>query len=120
MGTFFDEGGWGMFPTAIFGFLLAASAVLTLLRPARFWALTAVLAAVTVAAGLLGATMGLINTFKYVSHGSDEPAAAARIALQGMAESLNNVVLALVLVIPSLLVCAVAAFRALRAAPAAK
>lgn len=120
MGTFFDEGGWGMIPTTIFGFLLAASAVLTLLRPARFWAATAVLTVVTMGAGVLGTTMGFINTFKYVSHSGEEPASAVKIICQGMAESLNNTVLAWVLIVPSMLVCLVAALRALRAAPAAK
>ena len=120
MGTFFDEGGFGMIPTTIFGFLLIASSVLTLLRPARFWAVTGVLAVAVWGAGMLGTTMGLINTFKYVAHSSEEPVTAAKIVLQGMAESMNNTILAFVIIVPAALICAVAAFRALGAAPASK
>ncbi len=116
MGTFYVEGGWGMYPTTLFGFLLVASAVLTLLRPARFWALTAVLAVVVACSGLLGTCTGIINTMRYVVR-TTEPD-LIRIAATGIAESTNNMVLALVIVVPSGLIGAVAAYRALR--PAAR
>lgn len=114
MGQFFAEGGFGMFPTLLFGFGLVASAVLTLLRPERAWPLTATLGMATLCSGALGATMGLINTMKYVAKApADDRLVAGAV---GIAESLNNVVLALVIVIPSVLVTAAAAARAMRAA----
>ena len=39
--TFFRDGGFGMYPTALFGFLLVASGVLCLLRPERRFVLLA-------------------------------------------------------------------------------
>jgi hypothetical protein len=111
---FFAEGGPVMILTALFGFLLAGASVLTLLRPARYWAVTSVLAVVTLASGMLGVSLGLIVTCRYVAHGSEEPVTGARILLQGVAESLNNAVLALAIVVVSLLVCAVAAWRTTR------
>jgi hypothetical protein len=118
METFFSEGGVVMVPTAVFGFALAVSAVLTLLRPARSWVLSVVLTLLTGTSGVLGTAIGIINTLKYAAHRVEEPASAARFALQGTAESLNNSVLALGIILPSLAVCAVAAFRAPRAVPA--
>ncbi len=114
MGTFFAEGGFGMYPTLLFGFLLVASAVLTLLEPARRWPLTATLGVATLCSGALGATMGLINTMKYAAKAPvDDRLVSGAI---GIAESLNNLVLAFVIVIPSVLITAVAAARAMRAA----
>lgn len=116
MGTFFEEGGFGMYPTLVFGFLLAGSAALTTFRSPRFWSLTAVLGAVTLASGVLGMAMGVINTFRYVAKMQDGD--ALRLAATGLAESTNNIVLALVIAIPSGLVAAWAAMRAARATPA--
>lgn len=113
MGMFFEEGGFGMYPTLVFGFLLMASAVLSLRQAERRW-LTSVLAALTVASGVLGTSMGLINTMKYVAKTTPEERLA--ILAQGTAESLNNLVLAMILVVLALLVSGVAAFRFARAA----
>jgi hypothetical protein len=121
MGTFYMDGGPMMVPTTVFGFSLAVAAVLTLLRPARYWTLTALLAAVTWSSGLLGTTFGLIGTFRTVARLTEEPVTLARWACQGIAESLNNALLMLVFMLPSLLVCAAAAYRALKVpAPAGK
>ena len=118
MGTFFEEGGWGMYPTMVFGFLLVAAAVFTLLRPERRWPLVVSLGVATFGAGLMGTTVGVINTMKYVVHKAPEADRLVFMA-QGVAESLNNLELALFIVIPTALVCAAAALRAARA-PAAQ
>jgi hypothetical protein len=116
MGTFFEEGGFGMYPTALFGFVLLAGAVLTVLRPARFWRLTAVMSGVTLCSGLLGTCIGIINTMKFVAHTTETE--LVKIGATGIAESTNNLVLALVIVIPAALLCAVAAGRTARTAAA--
>jgi hypothetical protein len=112
MQTFFFEGGPFMFATTLFGFVAMAAAVLTVLRPARFRAVAAVLLGVTLASGLLGTCFGLIGTCKAVL-GTEEPAEQlVRLGVKGVQESLNNTFLALLLVLLGLLVCAGAAFRA--------
>lgn len=113
MGTFFEEGGFGMYPTLLFGFLLAGSAALTAFRSSRYWSLSAVLAAVTLASGALGMAMGVINTFRFVIRMSEGD--VLRAAATGLAESTNNIVLALVIVIVSGLVAAWPALKAARA-----
>lgn len=115
--NFFEAGGWGMYPTAIFGFLLVASSVLFLLRPERrFVLLMLSLGAVTLGSGLLAFTMGLVTTFHYLH--MVEPAKQLVIAAAGCAESLHNVVLALVLINITGMLAAVGAFRASRGAAA--
>lgn len=114
MGMFFTEGGFGMYPTLGFGFLVVASAVLSLRAPERRW-LTFSLGAATLASGVLGTSMGLINTMKYVAAAPEAERLAS--GATGIAESLNNLVLALVLLILALLVSSVAAFTHARAAP---
>lgn len=110
---FFRDGGIGMFPTALFGLFLIASAVRLVLRPERRRAvLTAVLGLLTFAMGALGTTAGLITTFRYVARVTDED--PLRTAAVGCAESLNNAVLALMLCSLALLLAAVSALRVAR------
>jgi len=111
--NFFRDGGFGMYPTAIFGFFLIASAVLLVLRPERrFVALVASLEVLTIGSGVLGTTMGLINTFRYLAR---VPAADQfKIAAIGCAESLNNMVLALIIGVLAALLASIAAARASR------
>lgn len=109
--TFFHDGGWGMWPTAIFGFLLVASGVLCVLRPERrFIPLVASFAVTTLGAGVLGTAVGMAKSFHYL------PGAPADrqflFAALGTAESLNDTILALMLVVLTGLLCAVAALRA--------
>lgn len=115
---FFRDGGWGMYPTSIFGFLLVAAAVLLLLRPERrYVALVSSLGLLTLGAGVLGTSVGLVNTFRYVYK---VPAAdQLRVALLGCAESLNNFVLALMLVVLAALLASIAALRSSRLKAAA-
>ena len=116
--NFFRDGGWGMYPTSLFGFVLVAASVLLVLRPERRYVrLVASLGVLTLGAGILGASVGIINTFRYLA---TVPAAEQfQIAALGCAESLNNVVLALMLIVLTALLGSVAAFRASRATPVA-
>ncbi len=112
MSDFFRDGGLVMFPTLALGFLVAASAALTAFRSIRYGPLAAVLAGVTLASGLLGTALGVINTFRFVARlGEGE---ALKVAATGLAESTNNLVLALVILIPSGLLAAWPALQAAR------
>lgn len=115
---FFRDGGWGMYPTALFGFGLLAAAMLFALRPERrFLPAVWCLAGMTAGAGLLGCSMGLVNTFRYLA--KVPPVEQLSIMALGCAESLNNVVLALLVVILSLLVSLAGAARLAVAPPSA-
>ena len=114
---FFRDGGFGMYPTVVFGFLLVAASALCLMRPERRIAvLAAVLGVATLGSGMLGTSMGLITTFHYLPQVPLEQ--RLTIAALGCAESLNNAVLALILVVLAALLGAVAAAR-VALAPAA-
>lgn len=111
--NFYENGGWGMYPTTLFGFLLVASGVLLLLRPERrFVPVVAGLGVLTIASGVLGCSVGFINTFRYVQN--VVPEEQLKIAALGCAESLNNVVLALLLVVLTALLATAGNLRALR------
>lgn len=109
--TFFRDGGWGMYPTSLFGFFLVMCAVLCVIRPERrFVPLLACLAVMTACAGVLGCCVGMVTTFHFLPRVALEQ--RLTIAALGCAESLNNVVLAMMLVVLSALISAVAAARA--------
>jgi hypothetical protein len=112
--NFFRDGGWGMVPTSLFGFLLVASGVLLVLRPERrFVALVVSLGVLTLGSGVLGTTVGIVNTLHYLTKA---PAGEQlKIGALGCAESLNVVVLALMLSVLTSLLASVAALRASRA-----
>lgn len=114
--NFFRDGGFGMYPTALFGFLLVASAVALILRPGRKYLLVAgALTVATIASGLLGTATGLINTLRFAAANPDD---AGAIPI-GCAESLNCTVLALILTTLASLFAIIAAMRAARSATAA-
>jgi len=115
--NFYSDGGWGMYPTTLFGVLLLAVAVLVVLRPERrFVPILAALAVMTPAAGFLGTAVGLVNTFRYVQQ---VPLAdQVRIAALGCAESLNDAILGLMITILAGLIASVAGLRSARTAPA--
>ena len=87
------------------------------LRPERrFLPAALCLGGMTMGAGVLGCSMGLVNTFRYI--GQVPAGEQLSIMAAGCAESLNNVVLALIVVILSLLVALVGALRLARVAVA--
>jgi hypothetical protein len=110
--NFYLEGGWGMYPTTLFGFLLVASGVLLLLRPERrFVPLVLSLGLLTLTSGMLGTAMGLINTFHHVQRLKVDH---VKLAMLGCAESLNNLVLALLIMGLTMLLTSIAALRLMR------
>ncbi len=109
--TFFRDGGVGMYPTALLGFVLVLSAALCVLRPERrFVTVSAALAALTLSSGALGTCVGIVHSFHYLP-GVRDVDQRLTIAALGCAESLNNLVLSLILVTFAALLIAVAATR---------
>jgi hypothetical protein len=110
MGSFFEAGGWGMYPTLLFGFFMVAAAGLYALRnDERYAKAWFALAVATWGAGVLGTALGLVTTVHYVSKLA--PAEQFGVFIQGLEESLHNVILALIIVIPTGLIAAVGTVR---------
>jgi hypothetical protein len=106
-----------MFPTLAFGVLAVLSATVIAFRPdKRFVPMVLALGVTTFGSGLLGTVMGLINTLRYVAKAPETD--RIMITMVGAAESLNNMVLALVLVVLTGLIASVAAARVALAARA--
>jgi hypothetical protein len=115
---FFRDGGWGMYPTTIFGFLLIAAGALYLFRPeSRYAPIVLATGFLTLAAGLLGMFTGLVTTFRYVHQVPQ--ADQFQIALQGTAESTNNMILALILCVIAGILTLGGLVRGLRRSPSA-
>jgi hypothetical protein len=108
--NFFAAGGWGMYPTMLFGFLLLATTVLHALRPEpRFQRLTGALGIVTFASGLLGTAVGICNSAHYLDQ--VPPQDQLKIFAMGCEESLHNLVLGLIIVILAALITAASSIR---------
>jgi hypothetical protein len=108
--NFFEAGGWGMYPTAIFGFLLVATGVLLVIRPERRFArLVISLGVATAGSGVLSTAVGVVKSFYYLEQAPE----ARRLLLGalGCAESLHNLVLAMMLVVITALLAGIAALR---------
>lgn len=111
--NFYTDGGWGMYPTSLFGFLLVAASVLYSLRPSSASArIVFALGAVTLLAGLLGTVTGLCTTFRYIQQVA--LAEQLQIMADGCQESLNNTVLSLIIVIVAILISLVGLLRGFR------
>jgi hypothetical protein len=95
--NFYESGGWGMYPTTLFGFALVLIACLYALRPEpRFVPLVLTTGCLTIAWGIMGMATGLMHVFRYVQYVGPED--AIKIAALGCAESVINVVFALLIV----------------------
>ena len=115
MGEFIEAGGLGMIPTLAFGLLFLAVGIAQALLPARrLLTLFLILGLVVFVMGVLGTTMGFIQTFMAVP--KLPPAEQYGTMLLGLAESLHNLLLALVFVVLSTLILAGGALRAALAA----
>lgn len=115
----FCLGGWGMYPTALFGLLLIGVSLRYAVKPeARFVPLQITLGLLTLFAGMLGFVTGLIATFSHMS-GVPAEGSAKWIPLIGAGESLVNVALALALVIMAILAASIGAARIARGEPRA-
>jgi hypothetical protein len=91
----FSDGGWGMYPTLVFGLTLVGVAARYAARPeSRTVPLLVSLGILTLTSGALGFVTGFIVSIRAVSRtGGQEPL----LSLIGAGEALNNVALALLL-----------------------
>ena len=114
MGEFFKEGGFGMSPTALFGLCSLVLAAFYAVKPiARLLPLVKGLGVASLLAGVLGTTMGIKATVMAIAGATDLPADRMPIiALAGLGESVNNLILALVLTVLVALAVGVGGFRA--------
>ena len=108
----FKNGGWGMIPTAVFGVLMVAASLKYAMTPERRQVpLLLSLGVLTIAAGGLGFVTGLIKSAEAVG---SMPHDNQVIWVVGMGESLNNVALALGLVVLGSISASVGALRIAR------
>lgn len=115
---FYRDGGWGMYPVTVFGFLLVAACSLYALRLRPHHArLSRVLGGTTLMAGVLGTATGVCNTAFYLQ--KVEQAKQVEIFALGLQESLHNIILALLFVIIASLVASAGILRDARAKAAA-
>lgn len=103
------EGGWGMYPTLLFGLLLVGVALGHARNPQpKRVPLMLSLGVLTLLTGALGFVTGLIATARYVA---DAPPTDRWLLVVGLGESLHNLSLALVLSTIAAALASVGAFR---------
>lgn len=108
--NFIRDGGFGMYPTLVFGALAVVAAVVIAARPQRrFVPLVLALGACTFGSGMLGTVVGFITSLRYVAKAPDPD--RMTFMMIGAAESMNNMVLALICVVLAALIASVAAAR---------
>ncbi|WP_437291228.1 hypothetical protein [Sorangium sp. So ce406] len=116
MSDAFHMGGWGMYPTLVFGLLLLAASVRYAISPERrFVPLQISLGILTLVSGGLGFVSGAIKSLTYM--GAVQPD-ARWLWMVGIGESLHNVALALSLLVLSSLAATVGAYRCSQMNPA--
>jgi 4-amino-4-deoxy-L-arabinose transferase-like glycosyltransferase len=109
MSEFIHEAGWGIWPVLLFGGVTLGLAAYFAFRPRRsLLALVVGFGVGTVIAGCLGALTGIQNS---VYHIQELDAAQRWIFLIGLRESLNNLVLAFVIVCLACLAATVGGYR---------
>ena len=115
MRELFHEGGWGMYPTTLFGLMLIGVAIQYAKDPARKRVpLLFSLGIMTILSGALGFVTGLIRAL-HVSATGQLPEPPHVLAMLGLGESLSNVALALALAAIATLLASVGALRLSRA-----
>ena len=108
--NFFGAGGWGMYPTTVFGFFLLAAIALHALRPEpRYERVISSLMVIVFSAGLLGTTVGICKSAHDLGQLPFEKQLQA--FAMGCEESLHNLVLALIIIVIANLIITLAAFR---------
>ena len=108
--NFFGAGGWGMYPTTVFGFLLLAAIGLDALRAEpRYRRIISALMVTVFASGLLGTSVGICKSAHDLGRVPVEK--QLQTFALGCEESLHNLVLALIILVIANLVAAVVALR---------
>jgi hypothetical protein len=108
--SFYASGGYAMYPTTVFGFLLVLAACGYAFQPEkRFIPVVVAAGILTIASGMCGTFMGLMTVFTYVQ--SVEPALAAKAATVGSARVFANALFAFALVLAAGLAMLAGALR---------
>ena len=114
----FAAGGWGMYPVSLFGFLLVIASLLYAMRPqAKYEKPVLALGVITWAAGVLGTATGIVATSHYIQN--VDKAKQFEIFCLGLDESLHDLILALMIIVPATLIALVGMVRAAWSAPRA-
>lgn len=117
MMDFFIEGGWTMYPTALFGVLTVVSSLVLAVRPeVRFVPLFLSLSALTFMTGFLGTMVGLTGVVKATANA--DAADVKAIVTACATQSLNSLMLASIFVVLAILAVASGALRLALARPA--
>jgi hypothetical protein len=112
----FRLGGFGMYPTLVFGLLLIGASLRYAIKPeSRFVPLQITLGLLTLFAGALGFVTGLITTFTHMD--GVPPDANKWIPLIGAGESLVNIALALALIVLAVIAASIGAVKIAQGAP---
>jgi hypothetical protein len=116
----FHDGGWGMYPTLVFGLLLLGVAGKYATSPERRYVpLLVALNMATLVSGALGFVSGVIVTAHAVS-GPGAESLPPNISFLGVSEALGNVAFALLLVMVGTVASTVGAWKLSRLAPEAQ
>jgi hypothetical protein len=108
--SFFVAGGYGMYPTTVFGALLVAAGIAYALFPERrFVPLLISLGVAVFGSGALGTVAGFITTFQAIQKLPADSQHA--VTLMGISESLNNAAWAFVFIVLATLIASAGALR---------
>lgn len=108
--SFFEAGGWGMYPTTVFGVLLVAAGIAYAKFPERrFVPLLVSMGVAVFGSGVLGTVTGFITTFRAVQKLPADQQHS--VTLMGISESLNNAVWAFVFIVLATLIASAGALR---------
>jgi uncharacterized membrane protein len=110
----FHDGGWGMYPTLVFGLVLLATSIrFAQAAERRLVPLLVALNWLTLTSGALGFLTGVVATARALAGPGIEE--TTRIAFEGLSESLYNMVFALLFAMVAAVAATLGAWRIARA-----